>query len=90
MDSKQAQQVGWDLVRCGAARSPLEEDFEVIGLTKDCALEDVKCLSKGFKMEQPIYELQVRGSDHSFQICVGDEEVRYVQETAQAPHKWLV
>ena len=53
VDSKQSQQVRRSLVYCGAARSLSEEGVEVVGLTKGRVLADVKCLYKGFKMEQP-------------------------------------
>ena len=53
MDAKQVQQVRPDLVRRDAARSLPEEGVEVVYLTKDCVLADIKCLCKGFKMEQP-------------------------------------
>ena len=74
VDSKQAQQVRQDLVCCCAARSLPEEGVEVVCLTKDRALADVKCLCVGFKMEQLPCKLYVRVSDCSSQFCVGDEE----------------
>ena len=53
VDSKQAQQVRRDLVCRGAAHSLPEEGVKVVCLAKDHVLLDVKCLCKGFKMDQP-------------------------------------
>ena len=79
VDSKQAQQVRRDLVcRCAAGLLP-EEGVKVVCLAKDRALTDVKCLCEGFKMEQPLCKLQVRVSDCSSRVRVGDEEARYVR-----------
>ena len=88
--SKQAQQVRRDLVcRCAARLLP-EEGVEVVCLTKDRALTDVKCLCKGFKMEQPPCKFQVRVSDCSFRVCVCDEEAINVWGPAQASYQRLV
>ena len=51
--AKQAHQVRRDPVYCDAACLLLEEGVEIVGLTKDRALTDVKCLCKSLKMEQP-------------------------------------
>ena len=78
VDSKQAQQVRQGLVRRGAAGLLPEEGINVVCLAKDRALADVKCLCKGFKVDQPPCKLQVRVSDRSSRVRVGDEEDRNV------------
>ena len=90
VDSKQAQQVRRNLVCCGAASLLLEEGVEVVGFTKNRALVDVKCLYKGFKMEQPPCKLQIGVSDCSSRVCVGDEEAKNIWGPAQVPYPWLI
>ena len=76
VESTQVQQVSRDFVCRDAARSLPEECVKVVFLAKDRVLADVKCLCEGFKMEQPPCKVQVRVSDSSSRVSVGDEEAK--------------
>ena len=76
-----------DLLCRGAAGLLPEEGVKVVCLAKDRALTDVKCLCEGFKIKQPLCKLQVRLSNRSLRVCVGDEEARNMRacDTMIAP-----
>ena len=57
MNTKEAEQLGRDLVRGSAACALPKEGVKVVGPAEDRALADVKCLGEGLEVEQTIRQL---------------------------------